>query len=128
MSKNRKGFIHYCRVSVNDGLNTDLSTSDLLLDKFDKEIFQNCRFCNCTIQTKKKTFMIIAWHFLENEDQINPRIHIIWTENQKRVFSNFYCAFLDRIFRHESIKDKCGKINNETIDKHINAHINDSSI
>ena len=62
---------------------------------------------------------------LENEDQINPRIHIIWTENQKcRVFSNFYCAFLYRIFRHESIKDKCGKINNETIDKHINAHIN----
>ena len=68
MSKNRKGFIHYCRVSVIDGLNTDLSTSDLLLDKFDKEIFQNCRFWHCTIEikkafTKKKTFVIIAWHF-----------------------------------------------------------------
>ena len=61
--------------------------------------------------------------FLENEDQGNPRIQIIWTENQKyRVFSNFYRAFLG----HESIKNKCGKINNETIDKHINAHINDS--
>ena len=66
---------------------------------------------------------------LENEDQINPRIHINWTENKKyRVFSNFYCAFLDRIFRHESIKNKCGEINNETINKHINAHINDSFI
>ena len=65
----------------------------------------------------------------ENEDQDNPRIHIIWTENQNyRVFSNFYRAFLDRIFRHESIKNKRGKINNETIDKHINAHINDSFI
>ena len=68
MSKNRKGFIHYCCVSVNDGLNTDLSTSDLLLDKFDKEIFQNCRFCHCTIQikkafAKKKMFVIIALHF-----------------------------------------------------------------
>ena len=50
MSKNRKGFIHYCCVSVNDGLNTDLSTSDLLLDKFDKEIFHNC---HCTIEINK---------------------------------------------------------------------------
>ena len=66
---------------------------------------------------------------LENEDQDNPRIHIIWTENQKyKVFSNFYQAFLDRVFRHESIKNKCGKISNETIDKHINAHIKDSFI
>ena len=56
---------------------------------------------------------------LESEDQINPRIHIIWTENQKhRVFSNFSRAFLDCIFRHESIKNKCVKINNETIDNH----------
>ena len=65
MSKNKKGFIHYCRVSVNDGLNTDLSTTDLLLDKFDKRVFQKCCFCLCTIEikkafTKKRTFVIIA--------------------------------------------------------------------
>ena len=66
---------------------------------------------------------------LENKDQINPRIHIIWTEIKNiELFLNFYRAFLDRIFRHESIKNKCGKINNETIDKHINAHINGSFI
>ena len=53
MSINRKGFIHYCRVGVNDSLNTDLSTSDLLLDKFDKEIFHNCCFCYCTVEIKK---------------------------------------------------------------------------
>ena len=35
-----------------------------------------------------------------------------------RVFSNFYHAFLDCIFRHESIKNKCVKIINETIDNH----------
>ena len=50
MSINRKGFIHYCRVGVNDSLNTDLSTSDLLLDKFDKEIFQNCRFSSLLLK------------------------------------------------------------------------------
>ena len=65
MSKNKKGFIYYCRVSVNEGLNTDLSTSDLLLDEFDKKVFQKCSFCDCTIEikkafTKKKTFVIIA--------------------------------------------------------------------
>ena len=77
----------------------------------------------------KKDFCDYCMALLENEDQINPRIQIIWTENKKyRVFSNFYRTFLDRIFRHESIKNKCGKINNETIDKHINAHINDSFI
>ena len=66
---------------------------------------------------------------LENEDHDNPKIHIIWTENQKyRVFSNFYHAFLDRLFRCENIKNKCGKIDNEAIEKHINAHINDSFI
>ena len=66
---------------------------------------------------------------LENKDQINPRIHIIWTEIKNiELFLNFYRAFLDHIFRHESIKNKCGKINNETIDKHINAHINGSFI
>ena len=66
---------------------------------------------------------------LENEDQDNPKIHIIWTENQKyRVFSNFYRAFLDRIFRCKIIKNKCCKIDNETTEKHTNAHINVSFI
>ena len=50
MSKNKKGFIHYCCVSINEGLNTDLSTSDLLLDEFDKKVFQKCSFCHCTIE------------------------------------------------------------------------------
>ena len=77
----------------------------------------------------KKNVCDYCMELLENDDQDNPRLHIIWTENKKyRVFSNFYCAFLDRVFRHENIKNKCGKINNEAIDKHINAHINDSCI
>ena len=77
----------------------------------------------------KKNVCDYCMELLENEDQDNPRLHIIWTENKKyRVFSNFYRAFLDRVFRHENIKNKCGKINNEAIDKHINAHINDSFI
>ena len=65
----------------------------------------------------------------DKEDKDNPKIHIIWTENQKyRVFSNFYCSFLVRIFRYENIKHKCGKIDNKTIEKHVNVCINDSFI
>ena len=68
MSKNKKGFIHYCRVSLNEGLNTDLSTSDLLLDEFDKKYFKNAVFVIAQLKLKmlllkKKTFVIIAWHF-----------------------------------------------------------------
>ena len=53
---------------------------------------------------------------------MNPQIHITWTENQKyRVFSNFHCSFVDRLFRLENIKDKFGKIPQEVIDNHLNA-------
>ena len=42
---------------------------------------------------------------LQNQDKINPQIHIIWKENQKyRVFTNFHRSFVDRVFRHENIK------------------------
>ena len=53
MPLHKKYFIHYYRVSVSEGLNTELSTSDLMLEKFDKEVFQRCGFCHCTIEIKK---------------------------------------------------------------------------
>ena len=59
---------------------------------------------------------------LKNEDKDNPKIHIIWTKNQMyRVFSNFHCSFLERIFRNENIKSKCSKTSHEIIDNHLNA-------
>ena len=42
MPLHKKYFIHYYRVNVSEGLNTELSTSDLMLEKFDKEVFQRC--------------------------------------------------------------------------------------
>ena len=38
-----------------------------------------------------------------------------------RVFTNFDCSFVDRVFRHENIKDKFGEIPQEVIDDHLNA-------
>ena len=49
----KKKIIHYYRVSVSEGLNTELSTSDLMLEKFDKKVFRRCGFCHSTIEIKK---------------------------------------------------------------------------
>ena len=61
------------------------------------------------------------WSLLENGDQNSPKLHIIWTENRTyRVFTNFHRAFVDRIFRHEKISNKTGKISQEIIENHLN--------
>ena len=98
MPLHKKCFIHYYRISVSEGLTTKLSTSDLMLEKFDKEVFQRYGFCHCTIEIKKvfskeKDVCDHCLSLLENGHQDNPKIHIIWTENQK------YSAFVDCIFR-----------------------------
>ena len=78
MPLHKKYFIHYYRVSVNEGLNTELSTSDLMLEKLDKEVFQRYGFCHCTIEikksfTKEKDVCDYCLSLLENEDQDNPK-------------------------------------------------------
>ena len=126
MPLHKKYFIHYYRVSVSEELNTELSTSNLMLEKFDKEVFQRCCFCHCTIEiknafTKEKDVCDYCLSLLENEDQDNPKIHIIWTENKKyRVFTNFHRAFVDCIFIYEKNSNKTGKISQEMIENHLN--------
>ena len=96
MPLNKKYFIYYCRVSVTKGLNTELSTDQLMLEKYDKEIYLSCRFCHSVIEIKKafteeKDTCNKCLSLMKNEDKDNPQIFIIWTENQKfRVFSNFH--------------------------------------
>ena len=127
MPLSKKYFIYYCRISINEGLNTDLKTSELMLGKYDKEVYRSCRHCHCVIEIKKafkKDEFIWNMYFklLQNQDRINPQIHIIWTEHQQyRVFTNFHRSFVDRVFRYENIKDKFGEIPQEVIDNHLNA-------
>ena len=40
MSLNKKYFIYYFRVSVSEGLNTELPTIQLMLEKYDKGVYQ----------------------------------------------------------------------------------------
>ena len=64
----------------------------------------------------------MCFKLLQNQDRINPEIHITWTKNQQyRVFTNFHRSFIDRVFRYENIKDKFGKIPQEVIDNYLNA-------
>ena len=110
MSINKKSFTLYCRVSVSEGLNIELETSELMLEKFNKEVYQGCKHCHCTLEIIKafkedKTVCDMCINLLKNEDKDNPKIHIIWTENQKyRVFSNLHRLFLERVLEMKILK------------------------
>ena len=124
---NKKYFIYYNRVSVSDGLNTELCTRELTLDKCDKEMYQRFRYCCCVIEMKKafkedKDTCNLCVKLLQNRDEINCKIYIIWSNNQKyRVFTNLYRSFLDRIFINKNIKNKSGEIEQDTIADHLNS-------
>ena len=101
MNLHRKFFIHYYLESISEGVQTELSTSELMLRKFEDKIFQACHFCHFTIEIKTAFTQEVntckyCLKLLENEGQDNPRIDIIWTENQKyRVFTNFDRSFVN---------------------------------
>ena len=46
MSCKEKGFIYYYRISVKEGLNIELKTSQLMLGNYNKEIYQSCNYCH----------------------------------------------------------------------------------
>ena len=82
MSSNKKYFIYYCRISVSEGLKTELSTSDIMLEKYNKEVYQKCRYCHCVIEIEKafkeeEDTCNKCLELLKNEDRINPRIKSI---------------------------------------------------
>ena len=98
-----------------------------MLAKYNKEVSRRYRYCCCVIEIKKgfkedSSVCNMCFKLLQNQDKINPQIHIIWTENQKyRVFTNFHRSFLDNMFRMENIKYKCGEILLETIEIYLNS-------
>ena len=94
MSLNKKYFIYYSRVSVSEGLNTELPIYKLMFGNCDKEVYGQCSYCSCVIEIKKpfreNEFIckMCSKHF-QNHDEINSKIHINWKNNKKyRVFTN----------------------------------------
>ena len=53
MSSNKKYYVYYHRVGIQEGLNIELNTSELMLGNYDKEIYQKCKYCHCVIEIKK---------------------------------------------------------------------------
>ena len=91
---NYKSFLYYSRISVSEGLNTELKTSELCLERYDKEIYKKCGHFPQVIEIKKKIkedtdTCDLCFKLLQKEDKMNTFIHIIWKENTKyRVFSD----------------------------------------
>ena len=50
---NYKSFLYYSCISVSGGLNTELKTSELCLERYDKEIYKKCGQCRQVIEIKK---------------------------------------------------------------------------
>ena len=129
MSLSKKYFTHYCRVSISEGLNTDLPTSKLMLGQYNKDIYQECSHCKCVIEiekafTENEFICNMCFKLLDENDETNSKIYIIWKGNLKfGVFSNLYRSFLDKIFRNQNIKDKIGGISKETIAIYLNSSI-----
>ena len=129
MSLSKKCFIYCCRVSVSEGLNTDLVTSKLMLGQYNKEVYRECHHCKCVIEIEKaftgnEFICNMCLKLLDKNNETSSKIHIIWTNNLKfKVFSNFYRSSIDKIFRNNYIKDKIGEIPKETIAMHLNSSI-----
>ena len=123
---NRKSFLYYSRISVSEGLNTDLKASEICLERYDKEIFKKCGHCKQVIEIKKNLkedndTCCVCFKLLQKEDKTNPFIHIIWKGNTKyRVFTDLHRVYADKVFRREPIVGKSGSISKEKFEIYMN--------
>ena len=126
---NKKEFLFYCCISVSEGLCTELKTSELCLERDDKDIYKKCCQCHQVIEIifffkEDPDTCNMCFKLLQNQDRINPTIHMVWKENTKyRVYTNLHRLYADYIIRHESIKGNSGEISNETINFYLNSLI-----
>ena len=49
----RKSFLHYSRLSVSEGLNTETDELEINLEQFDKDIFIKCSYYHQVFAIKK---------------------------------------------------------------------------
>ena len=127
---NKKSFLYYSRLSLSEGLNTESKTSQLCLERFDKDIYKKCRQCHQVFAIKKDfkkddDTCNVCFELLQKEDKINPFMQIIWKDNAKyRVFTDLHRSYTDHIFRREPIRGKSGKISNEKLYNYLNSLLN----
>ena len=132
MPLNKKSFLYYCRISIQEGLYTELSHSELEMGNYDKYLYQICRFCYRVFEIEKafkesKDICKQCFKLLKMEDikdKISPKIYVFWNDNQEyRICTNIYHSFANSVFRKENIRDKEGKISKG---KALNIYLNSS--
>ena len=117
---------YYSRISVWEGLNTELKAPELCLEKYDKETYKKCGYCHQVIEIKKifkedTDACDVCFKLLQKEDKTNPFIHIIWKGNTKyRVFTDLHGVYVDKVFRREPIVGKSGCISKEKLEIYMN--------
>ena len=72
-------------------MNTDLKTSELLLGKYDKKVYQKYQYCHQVIEIKKgfkeNAFICnMCFKLLLNEEKTNPQIPLYGQKNKNIEF------------------------------------------
>ena len=107
-----KFFVHYHRVSVSEGIDTETDLPFIGADIY-SNIYQRCKKC-CVLLYISKNFKKhqkvcnICCDMLDNERE-SGAIHFVWTENQKfRVFTNVYLQSARNLMEREQPKSVSG--------------------
>ena len=99
MPLNKKSFLYYCCISIQEGLYIELSHSELEMGNYDKDLYQICRFCYRVFEIEKafkesKDICKQCFKLLKMEDikdKISPKIYVFWNDNQEyRICTNIY--------------------------------------
>ena len=100
----RKSFLHYSRLSVSEGLNTETDQLEINLEQFDKDIFIKCSYCHQVFAIKKsfekdeKTCNVCV-ELLEKKVKISPKIYMLWRNNTTYiVFTDLHLIMLNEFF------------------------------
>ena len=78
----RKSFLHYSRLGVSEGLNTETDELEMNLGQVNKDIFKKCLYCQQAFAIKKiferdeKTCNVCVG-LLGKEVKISPKIYVL---------------------------------------------------
>ena len=126
----KKSYLHYSRLTIQEGLDTETNELQMHLGQFDKDILKKRGHCRQVFTIKKK-FKIdedacnAFVKLLEKDTKINPQIHVLWKDNVKyRVLSDLHRSYIDYIFCRERKTAKSKKVSDENLDIHLNVLFN----
>ena len=101
-------FVHYHRVSVREGIDTE-TYLPLMSADIKSETSKRCKNC-CILFYINKNFekhgsICDIYYDMLDDDSDSGGLHIVWTENKKfRIFTNIYQYSAQRLMQIEQLK------------------------